>query len=46
VVFVDERSLPSNQVGSLVAALLALWDRSADWDWNDRIVFLRPASPS
>ena len=43
VIFVDERTISSNQVGELVRALLMLWEAEADRDWQDRILFLRPA---
>jgi hypothetical protein len=47
VIFVDERSLASNDIGGLLGALPQLWD---DWnaaDWTDRSAYLRaPQDPS
>jgi Domain of unknown function (DUF5615) len=43
IIFVDDRSIGSSDFGRLVAALLALWEQAADWEWEDRVVFLRPS---
>jgi predicted nuclease of predicted toxin-antitoxin system len=45
VILVDGRSLPVNNIGKLLKALTALWDRESSWEWKDRIVFLKPAPP-
>ena len=41
-VFIDDRSIASNNFGTLVRALLLLWDSSFHADWKNRIEFLRP----
>jgi hypothetical protein len=43
VVFVDDRTIASSDIGSLVLATLALWDQGQAWDWTNRVVFLRRA---
>jgi hypothetical protein len=43
VVFVDNKTIASSDIGSLVAAIVALWEQCHTWDWVDRMVFLRPA---
>jgi len=43
IILVDERSLPSNNIGKLVKALTALRDRESSREWTDRIFFLKPA---
>jgi hypothetical protein len=41
VVFVDEKTISPANIGRLVRALQELAKLAADWDWTDRIVFLR-----
>jgi len=41
VVFVDEKSISPADLGGLVQALAELQKVTGDWDWTDRIVFLR-----
>jgi len=41
VIFVDEKTIPPPDVGSLVRALSNLWRKTAKWDWADRVCFLR-----
>jgi len=41
VVFVDEKSVPPNEIGSLVRAMLSLFEKTNAWDWTDRVCFLR-----
>ena len=43
VVFVDYRSIPPNNFGSLVKAIIKLWQASHQIDWKNRIVYLRRA---
>lgn len=43
VVFVDERSIASNDFGALVRALTVLWDAAHTEEWTNRVDFLRPA---
>ena len=43
VLFVDGLSVPQSDVGSLVRALIAHWDLTQTWEWNNMISFLRPA---
>ena len=44
VIFVDSHTIPSNDFGSLTRALIVLWERFGDDDWNDRIRFLEKPS--
>jgi hypothetical protein len=41
VIFVDEKTIPPGQVGSLVRALGALVQEARKWDWENRVCFLR-----
>lgn len=40
VVFVDDRTIVPDDVGSLVNALLKLDRQGGNWDWTNRTVFL------
>lgn len=44
VVFVDNLTIASNDVGRLVRGLIYYWDQEHESDWTDRIAFL-PAPP-
>jgi hypothetical protein len=41
VVFVDNRTISSSDIGGLVKALELLWAQGAEWDWVDRTVIVR-----
>jgi hypothetical protein len=41
VVFVDERTISPADIGGLVWALTGLARETGDWDWTNRICFLR-----
>jgi len=41
VIFVDEKTISPADLGGLVRALELLAKEAGDWDWNDRVVFLR-----
>ena len=41
VVFVDEKSVPPSDIGGLVRAMLSLFEETNNWDWTDRVCFLR-----
>jgi len=41
LIFVDEKTIPPSDVGTLVRALSALWLKTVKWDWSDRICFLQ-----
>lgn len=41
VIFVDEKTIPPADIGSLVKALRELARETGEWDWNNRVVFLR-----
>ena len=43
VVFIDDRSIASNDFGELVRALILLWDASHTDEWTNRVDFLMPA---
>ena len=40
VVFVDSRTIPQHDIGGIVRALTALWERESQATWADRVVFL------
>ena len=40
VIFVDERTIPSNNFGLLIRAIERLWDREQDLAWTNRTRFL------
>jgi hypothetical protein len=41
VIFVDEKTIPSSDIGGLARALKKLFRESHRWDWTNRICFLR-----
>jgi len=41
VIFVDERTISPADIGGLVRALRELALATRNWDWTDRVVFLR-----
>lgn len=41
VIFVDEKTISPADIGGLVNALDRLLQQSRDWNWTNRIVFLR-----
>lgn len=43
VVFLDDASIRPADTGGQVRALIVHWDETHDWDWKNRIVFLRRA---
>jgi hypothetical protein len=43
IIFIDDRSIASNNFGGLVNALILLWDASNADDWTNRVDFLQPA---
>ncbi|MCW3053793.1 MAG: hypothetical protein JWN14_2963 [Chthonomonadales bacterium] len=45
IVFIDDRSIASNNIGALVRALILLWDSSFHADWTNRVEFLRAKPP-
>jgi predicted nuclease of predicted toxin-antitoxin system len=45
VIFIDHRSIPSNQFGTLIKTLIWLWDAEHQSLWLNRIVFLQPQAP-
>ncbi len=45
VIFIDHRSIPPNQFGSLVKALIWLWGAEHQSLWLNRTVFLQPQAP-
>ncbi len=44
VIFVDDKTIPSSDFGPLTRALILLWDRFGNDDWQDRIRFLEKPS--
>lgn len=43
VIFVDDRSIAPADFGGLARALLFCWEKQGEWDWTDRVVYLKPA---
>jgi hypothetical protein len=41
VIFVDEKTIPPSESGGLAAALIALAKEPGDWEWTNRVIFLR-----
>lgn len=41
VIFLDEKTIPPSNIGGLVRELGYLCQKSARWDWTDRVCFLR-----
>jgi hypothetical protein len=41
VIFVDEKTIPASDIGSLARALGEIWRKNAKWNWTDRVCFLR-----
>jgi hypothetical protein len=41
VIFVDEKTISQAEIGGLVFSLSRLVKEAGDWDWTNRIVFLR-----
>jgi hypothetical protein len=41
VIFVDEKTISQAEIGGLVISLSRLAREAGDWDWTNRIVFLR-----
>ena len=44
LIFIDNKTVPSNDFGRLVKALIYLWDSQSERDWKDRLIYL-PAPP-
>jgi len=43
VIFVDHNTIASNDFGGLVRALIAFWDDKHEFDWENRLDYLRAA---
>lgn len=41
VIFVDEKTIPPSDIGGLIRALHELFQESSDWDWTNRVCFLK-----
>jgi len=41
VIFVDDKTIAPSDIGGLVVALEGLVKEARNWDWTDRICFLR-----
>jgi hypothetical protein len=41
VIFVDDKTIPQADIGGLVLALFNLTKESGNWDWTNRVAFLR-----
>jgi hypothetical protein len=42
IVFIDYRSIPPNNFGKLVKAIIWLWDTQNQADWQNPIIYLQP----
>jgi hypothetical protein len=47
VIFSDNLTIAQSDIGGLVRALIAQWDRTSEWDWANRVDYLRrpPSGP-
>ncbi|HEV7925412.1 MAG TPA: hypothetical protein VGR14_08660 [Verrucomicrobiae bacterium] len=41
IIFVDEKTIPSSDIGGLIRALQKIFKETARWNWTNRICFLR-----
>ena len=41
VIFVDEKSIYPANIGGLIRTLRRLWENTKDWDWTNRVVYVR-----
>lgn len=41
VIFVEEKTLSPSDIGGLVRALSSLLQETSEWDWTNRVCFLR-----
>lgn len=42
IVFVDEQTIPPNNIGALMRALVWLWDSKRNEHWQNRLIYLTP----
>jgi predicted nuclease of predicted toxin-antitoxin system len=42
VIFIDYRSIPPNNFGKLVKAIIWLWTTQNKADWQNRLIYLQP----
>jgi hypothetical protein len=40
VVFIDHKTIPSNDFGQIIRSLAKLWAKAKDWDWENRVYHL------
>jgi hypothetical protein len=43
VIFVDERTISPADFRGLARSLRVCWETRGGWDWNERIIYLKPA---
>ena len=41
IIFVDEKTIPSSDIGGLIRGLQKIFKETARWNWTNRICFLR-----
>ena len=41
-ILIDNRTIASSDFGRLTTALIRLWDEQNEFDWKDRVSYLRP----
>ncbi len=41
IIFVDETTIPSSDIGGLIRGLRKIFKETARWNWTNRICFLR-----
>jgi hypothetical protein len=44
VIFVDNFTIAQGDLGGLVRSIIQHWDETKDWEWMNRIDYLRPAA--
>jgi hypothetical protein len=46
VIFVDDKTIAGSNFGTLVRALISLWDKEHNSDWTNRLIFLQSPQDS
>jgi predicted nuclease of predicted toxin-antitoxin system len=43
VIFIDQRTISNNDVGTMVRSLMALWEERGQEDWTNQVMYLKRA---
>jgi hypothetical protein len=44
IIFVDDHTIPARDLGGLIRALIRFWEQACEWDWTNRVSYLRAYS--